>query len=88
MLGAMYDGDVYGKGRLTVFSLTVIREWCLFLYGRRGRCSREELVKVAYEYSRQVENSDKNLEFLEGQFEKNRLFGLKEMMAVLSENRD
>ncbi len=88
VLGAMYDGDVYGKGRLTVFSLTVIREWCLFLYGRRGRCSREELVKAAYEYSRQVENSDKNLEFLEGQFEKNRLFGLKEMMAVLSENRD
>ena len=45
-------------------------------------------MKAAYEYSRQVENSDKNLEFLEGQFEKNRLFGLKEMMAVLSENRD
>lgn len=83
VLGSMYDRDVYGKGKLAVFSLTVIREWCLFLYGRRGRWDREELVKAAYEYSRQVENSDKNLEFLEGQFEKNLLFGVKEMMAVM-----
>lgn len=83
VLGAMYDKNVYGKGKLMVFSLAVIREWCLFLYGRRGRFGREELVEAAHEYSRQVENSDKNLEFLEEQFGKNRLFGMREMMAVI-----
>ncbi len=83
LLGAVYDGDVFGKVKLAVFGVLVIRERCLFVYGTKGKTGREELIKAAWQYSRQVENSDHNLEFLETDFLMNPLFGLHAMLEVL-----
>ncbi|MCI9104774.1 MAG: hypothetical protein HFG57_02220 [Lachnospiraceae bacterium] len=83
MLGAVYDEDVYGKAKLVVFGSFIIREWSLFRYAIKGRIDRAELVGTAYRYSREVENSDQNLEFLEEQLKKNPLFGLNEMLKVV-----
>lgn len=83
VLGAFYDGDVYGKAKLAVFSVMMIRERCLFLYGREGKADERALVKAACRYSRQVENSDRNLEFLEKELRENRLFSLEGMMAAV-----
>lgn len=82
LLGAVYDGDVYGKVQFAVFGVLMIREWCLFRYGVCGRITKKELAEAAYRYSRQVENSENNLQFLEREFLRNRLFGLEEMMTV------
>ncbi len=68
-----------------VFSCQVIREWCLFRYGAMGKITKEGLVAASYRYSRQVENSDANLDYLERQLEKNPLFGLPSMMVVLAQ---
>lgn len=83
ILGAVYDGDVYGKAKLAVFGTFVIREWCLFRYGVKGRFDRAELVKAAYRYSRETENSERNLDFLEEQLTQNPLFGLEEMLKAI-----
>lgn len=83
VLGAVYDGDVYGKAKLAVFGTMIIREWCLFRYGVKGCISREELKGAAYRYSREAENSDRNLDMLEEEFEKNPMFGLREILRVV-----
>lgn len=83
LLGAVYDRDVYGKVKFVVFSVLMIREWCLFRYKATGRVSREEMAQAAYRYAREVENSDRNLELLEHEFAKNLLFGFSEMLRAL-----
>lgn len=83
VLGAVYDGDLYGKVKLTVVSCVVIREWCLFRYRRTGHIREEDLVAAAYRYSRQVENSDENLERLEHLLADSPLYSLSSMLTVL-----
>lgn len=83
VLGAVYDGDVLGKVKLALFSYIVIRENCLAASQKTGKMTREILVKQAYRYSREVENSDANLESLEYRFCHGRLFGMDSMMTVL-----
>ncbi len=83
LLGAVYDGDVFGKVKLAVFGVLVIRERCLFVYGTQGKAGKEAMIRAAWQYSRQVENSDKNLEFLENDFLENPLFGLHAMLEAL-----
>lgn len=82
-LGAVYDGDVFSKGRLMVYSCLVIREWCMFCYCKRGRFGKEDLVAAAYRFSREVENSDWNLDMIEDMFRTNHLYGLPSMLTVL-----
>lgn len=82
-LGAVYDGDLYGKGKLVAASCLLIREWCLFRYRVSGQVTEADLVGAAYRYSREVENSDRNLERLEELLAENPLFSLSSMLTVL-----
>lgn len=82
-LGAVYDRDVFGKGKMIVYSCLIIREWCLMRFSRTGRFSQEDLVAAAYRYSREVENSDANLEKLEVMFAGSRLYELSSMLTVI-----
>lgn len=84
VLGAVYDGDVLGKVKLAIFNYIVIRENCLAASQKKGRMTREILVEQAYRYSREVENSDTNLESLEYRFCHSRLFGIDSIMTVLA----
>lgn len=83
LLGAVYDDDIYGKGKLIVVSCLLIREWCLFRYQATGQVTEEILAAAAYRYSREVENSDENLERLERLFAENPLFSLSSILTVL-----
>ncbi|MGN0158277.1 MAG: flagellin lysine-N-methylase [Brotaphodocola sp.] len=82
LAGACYDEDVYSKVKLAVFSVVVIRQWCLFCYEKTGVADRSTLVAAAYRYAREVENSDANLELLEQHFQEDMQFGLKQMLIV------
>lgn len=82
-LGAVYDGDVFGKGKMAVYSCLMIREWCLMRFCKTGRFEQEELVAASYRYSREVENSDANLEMIDTMFRNSRLYGLSSMLTVL-----
>lgn len=85
LLGAVYDGDVLGKVKLSLFSYAVIRENCLAASRGTGELTAKMIVSAAYRYSREVENSDRNLETLEQDFCRNRLFGMDGMMTVILE---
>lgn len=83
LLGALYDDDVYGKIKMAVFSYAVIREWCLFRYRLTGTVTIDGLTAAAYRYSREIENSDRNIEELEWMMEENPLFYLESMITVI-----
>lgn len=82
--GGCYDEDVYDKVKLAVFSVVIIREWCLFRYEKTGIMDRDTIVAAAYRYAREVENSDENLERLEQHFQEDLSFHLKAMLVVLA----
>ncbi len=82
-LGAVYDMEVFAKGKLAVFSCLIIREWCLAHFIRTGKFTKKDLVTVCCRYSREIENSDANLGMLEDMFNNSRLFDLPSMLTVL-----
>jgi lysine-N-methylase len=86
VLGSLYDADFYDKVKLVIFSSMIIREWCLYRYVCTGVLNRETLVAAAYRYSREVENSDANLDQLETAFLENPLFELDSMLKVICGN--
>lgn len=81
-LGAVYDGDILGKIKMTLFGYIIIRENCFAVSRMAGKLTEKMLISASYRYSREVENSNANLETLERHFG-GRLFGLDSMMTVL-----
>lgn len=73
--GAAYDGNAVSKIMLAVYSTEFIRELAMAkwaenpdLYADREGVS-ELFIKTAWQYAREVEHSDENLELLERYFE-------------------
>lgn len=66
--GAVYDGRAYSKMQMAVGSVCLIYELLLARWVKNGReLDQEDIVRAAYQYSREIEHSDRNLELLERQ---------------------
>lgn len=66
LCGAVYDGEVYGKGKLCVYSAYFIKEILKAAFIRNGgELSEEEIQDYVLRYSRELEHSDINLERFE-----------------------
>lgn len=64
--GAVYDGEIYGKGKLCVYSAYYIRELIKASFIRNGGCiTEEEIQDLVLRYSRELEHSDENLNRIE-----------------------
>ncbi len=60
--GAVYDDNVIGKIRMSVDSVTVLYQMFLAKWAEQDGClSGEEIKKIMYRYSRELEHSDVNL---------------------------
>ena len=60
--GAVYDDNVLGKIKMSVDSVTVLYQMFLAKWAEQdGRLSREDIKKIVYRYSRELEHSDVNL---------------------------
>lgn len=66
--GAVYDGWIYSKMALAVFSVEFIRELLMARWARNGRLSFQDYVELSYRYAREIEHSDLNLNALEEYF--------------------
>lgn len=65
--GAVYDDNVLGKIRLTLNSVFYLYEMMVVRWFQNGRTlSLQDVVEIAYRYSRELEHSDLNLEKMEG----------------------
>lgn len=64
--GAVYDGEVYGKGKLCVYSAYYIKELLKSAFIKNGGVlSEEEIQDIVLRYSRELEHSDINLSRIE-----------------------
>ena len=64
--GAVYDGEVYGKGKLCVYSAYYIKEFLKAAFIRNGGdLSEDEIQDIVLRYSRELEHSDTNLSRIE-----------------------
>ncbi len=64
--GAVYDGYIASKVRLSIVSVHMIFEMLMARWIRNERyLDMEEIIQVVYEYSRELEHSDWNLEKFE-----------------------
>ena len=60
--GAVYDDNVIGKIRMSVDSVTVLYQMFLAKWAEQGgTISGEDIKKIVYRYSRELEHSDVNL---------------------------
>lgn len=65
--GAVYDDNVLGKIRLTLNSVFYLYEMMVVRWFQNGHTlSLQDVVEIAYRYSRELEHSDLNLEKMEG----------------------
>ena len=65
--GAVYDDNVLGKIHLTLNSVFYLYEMMVVRWFQNGRTlSLQDVVEIAYRYSRELEHSDLNLEKMEG----------------------
>ena len=69
--GAVYDGEVYAKVQMAVYLTFMIRELWMARWLKNGKnLQQDEIVDLAYRFSREVEHSDVNLKRLEKIMEK------------------
>ena len=66
LCGAVYDGNVIGKIRLSIDSVTILRELFMARWMQKdGKLSDKDVQQIVYRYSRELEHSDLNLETME-----------------------
>lgn len=64
--GAVYDDNVIGKIRMAVDSITVLHEMFAAKWAEQDGClSVNDIQKIVYRYSRELEHSDVNLEVMQ-----------------------
>ena len=64
--GAVYDGEIYGKGKLSVYSAYYIKELLKAAFIRNdGELLEDEIQDIVLRYSRELEHSDINLNRIE-----------------------
>ena len=62
---AAYDSDVLGKARLSLFGLLVVRDLdAARFHANNGRFSFSDRIDTSKIYSKEVEHSDENLDFI------------------------
>lgn len=87
MAGAVFDSDAYTKVKFAVYSMLVIRELYLARYKKNRMAGKNgledsERVELAYWYSREVENSQNNLDALDIVLEAHPEFALDRLLGV------
>lgn len=71
--GAVYDGRVYAKVQMAVYSMFIICEMLKARWAKNEEyLDLEDVIDIVYRYSRELEHSDENLKKLEKMMEKNR----------------
>ena len=69
--GAVYDGEIYAKAQLVVYSVWMIWElWMARWLKNEKTLDLEEMTELVYRFSREVEHSDVNLKTIEKIMEK------------------
>lgn len=81
---AAYDGDVYTKMKLAVVSTLIIKEMCFAQWLEQGHnLMLKDMITFAYQYGREVEHLEQNLNRLEKLLAKKKEFQLDKLILAL-----
>lgn len=82
--GAVYDEQAYAKIKMAVVSTLLIEELAQGIWQMNGKTLEFiEFADIAHRYSREVEHSDDNLNTLEKIVEKEKIFGLENLIRAI-----
>ena len=82
--GAVYDGEVFAKVQMAVFSTWMIHELWMARWAQNEKAlESEEIIDLVYRFSREVEHSDVNLTRLEKMFEKSAIYQTDELLRII-----
>lgn len=82
--GAVYDENVYSKVKLSVLSAFIIEEMIFAKWMISGKeMEKSDWVALTYQYAREIEHSDKNLEQLEKVFRTDSAFRLRNLIKAV-----
>ncbi|MCR1841790.1 flagellin lysine-N-methylase [Murimonas intestini] len=77
--GAVYDGEAYAKVKFSALSTM----WICSLARRGGGGMEAGYAEASYRFAREIEHSDKNLEFLEKKIMEDDLYSFDNIMILL-----
>lgn len=82
--GSVYDENVYSKVKLSVLSAFVIEEMIFVKWMITGKeMEKADWVALTYQYAREIEHSDKNLEQLEKVLRRDSVFRLCNLIKAV-----
>ena len=81
---AVYDGEVYGKMKFSLFAVLVIQEVCYAQWLEQGqKLTQNDIITNVYRYAREVEHLNENLDLLDRIFAKKRELCLEEFLIAV-----
>lgn len=82
--GAVYDEMAYEKVKLAAVSTLLIQEMAFAAFLENGKFPQvETLAEIAHRYAKEIEHSDANLKRLEELFQREKIFSLRSLLAVV-----
>lgn len=82
--GSVYDDNVYGKVKLAVLSSLAIEEMICARWNITGKlATKSDWVAITYQFAREIEHSDDNLEALDGVLVAERVFGIQNIVKAI-----
>jgi len=80
---SFYDYHMSSKIKLALISTIMIKELAVFTWIEKGTFSQEDMVEVAYRYSRDIEHLEENVEALERIFETEEVYKVDKLIHTL-----
>lgn len=84
--GSVYDEHPLSKLKAAVMHTVLMEELLMGTYEAKGNLSAEEQMKLVYQYAREIEHSDVNLNLVETFTKKNELFRMERMLTIVAED--
>lgn len=68
--GAVYDGELFAKYQIAHVTTEILEElWFAKYLENHGQIAEDEMCRIAYQYAREIEHSDQNLDLLEALYQ-------------------
>ena len=81
--GAVYDDEIFAKVKMAVVCTLFIHELSVGIYLKNNRqFSLEEQIQICYQFSRELEHSDLNLNKFEELMSENKIFSFENLLKI------
>ena len=80
---AVFDYDVSAKVKTAIVSYLMIKELAVVRYIENNEFIEEDMVDIAYTYSKDIEHLEENIESLAEIFETNEIFNVEDIIITL-----